>query len=99
MRIVEPKRPGQEFLHDRGLQVVFRTVKQKANLAEQLLVRGEGAGTGLGSLHRIIHGGLWFILGRDKILSVDRLLVKRTEHMCEVKSEWMREALFEVPRP
>ena len=34
-----------------------------------------------------------------KILSVDRLLVKRTEHMCEVKSEWMREALFEVPRP
>jgi len=56
-------------------------------------------GTGLGSLHRIIHEGLRFILERDKILSVDRLLVKRTEHMCEVKSEWMKEALFEVPRP
>ena len=28
MRIVEPKRPGEEFLHDRGLQVVFRTIEQ-----------------------------------------------------------------------
>ena len=45
MRIVESKRSGQEFLHDRGLQVVFRTVKQQANLAEQLLVRGEGNGS------------------------------------------------------
>ena len=100
MRIVEPKRPGQEFLHDRGLQVVFRTVKQEADLAEQLLVRGEGTGTGLGSLHRVIHVWLWFnILQRDKILSADRLLVKRTEHMREVRNAWVRQALFEVPRP
>ena len=98
MRIVEPKRPGQEFLHDRGLQVVFRTVKQDANLAEQLLVRGEGTGTGLGSLHRVIHVWLWFILGREKILSADRLLVKRMEPMCEVRSDWVKQALFEVPR-
>jgi hypothetical protein len=26
MRVVEPKRPDQKFLHDRGLQVVLRTV-------------------------------------------------------------------------
>lgn len=98
MRFVEPKRPGQEFLHDHGLQVVFRIVKQEANLAEQLLVRGEGTGTGLGSLHRVIHAWLWFIIGR-KILSADRLLVKRTEHMCEVRNDWVKQALFEVPRP
>ena len=62
MRIVEPKRPGQEFFHDRGLQVVFRTVEQEANLAEQLLVRGEGTGTGTGlrGLHLVIHVRLWF---------------------------------------
>ena len=60
MGIVEPKHPDQEFLHDRGLQVVFRTVKEEANLAEQLLVRGEGTGTGLGGLHRVIHVRLWF---------------------------------------
>jgi len=34
MRIVESKRPGQELLHDRRLQVVLRTVEQEANLAE-----------------------------------------------------------------
>ena len=66
MRIVEPERPGQKLLHDRGLQVVLRTVKQKANLAEQLLVRGEGAGTGLGGLHLVIHVRLWFYLRETK---------------------------------
>ena len=34
MRVVESKRPGQEFFHDRGLQVVFRAIEQEANLAE-----------------------------------------------------------------
>jgi len=77
MRIVKPKRSGQEFLHDHGLQVVFRTVKQEANLAEQLLVRGEGTGTGLGSLHRVIHVRLWFILGACPTLTV---LLRRMIH-------------------
>jgi hypothetical protein len=34
MRIVESKGPDKEFLHNRGLQVVFRTVKEEPNLAE-----------------------------------------------------------------
>ena len=66
MRIVESKRSGQEFLHDRGLQIVFRTIKQQANLAEQFLVRGEGMGTGLRHFHWVIHVGLWFIIPRRK---------------------------------
>ena len=57
MRIVESKGPDQEFLHDCGLQVVFRTVEQETNLTEQLLVRREGTGTGLGGLHVVIHMG------------------------------------------
>lgn len=76
MRIVEPERPGQEFLHDRGLQIVFWTVEQEANLAEQLLIRGEGTGTGLGGLHLVIHVRLWFYPRETKILSAVRLLVK-----------------------
>ena len=66
MRIVEPECSGQELLDDRGLQVVFRTVKQDANLAEELLVRGEGTGTGLGIFHRVIHVRFWFTLRREK---------------------------------
>lgn len=34
MGIVKPERSGQEFLHNCGLQVVFRTIEQEANLAE-----------------------------------------------------------------
>jgi hypothetical protein len=55
MGIVEPKSPGQEFFHDRGLQVVFRTIEQETNLAEQFLVRREGMRTGLRRLHGVIH--------------------------------------------
>src|SRR5256885_510313 len=47
MRIVEPKRTSQEFLHDDRLQIVFWTIQQEANLVEQFLVRREGTGTGL----------------------------------------------------
>jgi len=55
MGIVKPERPNQEFLYNCGLQVVSRTVEQEANLAEQLLVRREDTGTGLGGLHWAIH--------------------------------------------
>lgn len=98
MRIMEPKRPNQEFLHDPGLQIIFRTFKQEANLAKQLLVRRERSGTGRGDLHLVIHVRYDSILGREKILSVDRMLVKRTEIMREVRRDWEREAWFEVPR-
>jgi hypothetical protein len=67
MRIVQPKRSGQEFFHDRGLQVVIRTVEQEANLAEQFLIRWEGMGTGLGRFHAVIHVRLWFILATQKL--------------------------------
>jgi hypothetical protein len=94
MRIVESKRPGQEFLHDRSWQVVFRAVEQETNLAEQLLVRREGAGTGLGCLHLVIHMG-YFYPWRQKILSADRLLVKGTEHLCEVSPQYIiRDSLW-----
>ena len=66
MRIVESKRPGQELFHDRRLQVVFRTVEKEANLTEQLLIRREGAGTGLGRLHVVIHRGVLFHPWREK---------------------------------
>ena len=69
MRIVESKRPGQELLHDRRLQVVFRTVEQEANLTEQLLVRGKRTRTGLGRLHVVIHRGFYFILREKNSIS------------------------------
>ena len=79
---VEPKRPSEEFLHDRGLQIIFRTVQQEANLVEERLIGGKGTGTGLGGVHLVIHVLFLFFLGR-KILSADRLLVKEWR-ICEV---------------
>jgi hypothetical protein len=58
MRIMEPKCSGQEFLHNRGLEVVLWAVEQEANVVEQLLIRGEGSGTGLRGSHWVIHVGL-----------------------------------------
>ena len=66
MRLVESQGPDQEFLHDCGLQVVFRTIEQETNLTEQLLVRREGAGTGLGRLHVAIHIGRCGIIVEQK---------------------------------
>ena len=97
MRIVESKRPGQEFLHDCRLQVVFRTVKQEANLTEQLLVRGKRTRTGLGRFHVVIHRGFDFILER-KILPADRLSVKGKEQRGAIKRDGVKEALFGAPR-
>ena len=57
---VEPKRPSEEFLHDRGLQIIFRTIQQKANLVEERLIRGKGTGTGLGGVHLVIRVLLLF---------------------------------------
>jgi hypothetical protein len=34
-----------------------------------------------------------------KILSADHLLVKRTKHMYVIRTEWMKKAWFEVPKP